>query len=101
MCKFAHVGKFLSRERGYMTSLSGLCHSECKLILYFVTVHVYCVYPAISKSQKLLTNCLKRTETSLVLIGFMLWINTLCFTDVVLCYGLIFYASLMLFYAMD
>ena len=84
-----------------MASLSGLCHSECKLILYLLTVHVYCVYPAISKRPKQLTNCLNRTETSLVLIGFMLWINTLCFTDVVLYYGLVSYGSLVLFYVID
>ena len=33
-------------------------------------VHVYCVYPAISKSPKQLPNCLKIAETNVVLIIF-------------------------------
>ena len=32
-------------------------------------MYVYSVYPAISKSQKLLPNCLQLTETSVFLIG--------------------------------
>ena len=35
-------------------------------------LYVYCVYPAISKSSKQLPNCLKITETSVVLIVFKL-----------------------------
>ena len=31
-------------------------------------MYVYCVYPAISKSQKQLPNCLQLTETSVFLI---------------------------------
>ena len=34
-------------------------------------MYVYCVYPAISKSQKLLPNCLKIAETSVVLIAII------------------------------
>jgi hypothetical protein len=33
-------------------------------------MHVYCVYPAISKSPKQLPNCLKIAETNVVLIIF-------------------------------
>ena len=33
-------------------------------------MYVYCIYPAISKSPKHLPNCLKITETSVVLIVF-------------------------------
>jgi hypothetical protein len=39
-----------------------------------VTV-VYCVYPAMLKSPKQLPNCLKRAETSLVLIVFRHWLG--------------------------
>ena len=34
-------------------------------------MYVYCVDPAISKSPKQLPNCLKRAETSIVLIVFI------------------------------
>ena len=40
---------------------------KCKLILYLTIMYVYCVYPAISKSPKQLPNCLKITETRVVL----------------------------------
>ena len=33
-------------------------------------MYIYCVYPEISKSQKQLPNCLKRAETTIVLIVF-------------------------------
>jgi len=33
-----------------------------------MTMYVYCVYPATSKSQKQLPNCLQLAETSVVLI---------------------------------
>ena len=33
-------------------------------------MYAYCVYPAISKSQKQQPNCLKSAETSVVLIVF-------------------------------
>ena len=52
------------------TSFSSLFHSECKLIVYLTTMYVCCVYPAISKSPKQLPNCLKITQTSVVLIIF-------------------------------
>ena len=39
-----------------------------KLILYLMTIYVYCVYLPISKSPKHLPNCLKVAETSAVLI---------------------------------
>jgi hypothetical protein len=39
-----------------------------KLILYLMTIYVYCVYLPISKSPKHLPNCLKIAETSVILI---------------------------------
>jgi hypothetical protein len=33
-------------------------------------MYIYCVYPAMSKSQKQVPNCLKRAEMSIVLIVF-------------------------------
>ena len=46
---------------------SSLFRSECKSILYSMTMYVYCDYPAISKGPKQLPNCLKIAETSVVL----------------------------------
>jgi hypothetical protein len=57
-------------ETGRRTSFSSLFRSECKLILFLTTMYVYCVYPAISKGPKQLPNCLKITETSVVLVVF-------------------------------
>ena len=34
-------------------------------------MYLYCVYPAISKSPNELANCLKITETSVILVVFM------------------------------
>ena len=39
--------------------------SECKLILYLLTMYVYCAYPAISKGKKQLPNCLQIAEASI------------------------------------
>ena len=39
-------------------------------ILYFPTMYAYCVYLAKSKGPKQLPNCLKITETSVVLNVF-------------------------------
>jgi hypothetical protein len=39
-------------------------------LLYFPTINVYCIYRGMSKAQKKLSNCLKRAETSVVLIDF-------------------------------
>jgi hypothetical protein len=33
-------------------------------------MYIYCVYPEIPKCQKQLSNCLKRAETTIVLIVF-------------------------------
>jgi hypothetical protein len=52
-------------EKGAFDELSSLFRSECKLILYLLTMYVYCVYPAISKGQKQLPNCLKIAEASI------------------------------------
>ena len=38
-------------------------------------MYVYCVYPAMLKSPKQLPNCLKRAETSDVLIVFRHWLR--------------------------
>jgi len=35
-----------------LASFSSLFRSECKLILHLMTMYVYCVYSAISKSPK-------------------------------------------------
>jgi hypothetical protein len=51
-------------------SFSYLFRSEWKWIIYFPTMYVYCIYRVISKSSKKLSNCLKRAETSVVLIVF-------------------------------
>jgi hypothetical protein len=42
-------------------------------------MYIYCVYPAISKSPKQLPNCLKITETCLVLIVFNVVIHFYCY----------------------
>ena len=38
--------------------------------LYFPSMNLYCVYPAMLNSPKQLPNCLKKSETIVVLIGF-------------------------------
>ena len=53
-----------------LASFSSLFRRECKLILYWTTMYLYCVYPAISKSPKHLPNCLKITEARVALIVF-------------------------------
>ena len=53
-----------------MANFSGPLRSECKLILYLPTIHIYCVRPAMSKSPIQVPNCLKITETSVVIIVF-------------------------------
>ena len=58
---------FMSFNNRYV---SGMFRSECKLILYFPTVCVYCVYPAMPKIQNQLSNCLIKAETVVVLIVF-------------------------------
>ena len=48
-----------------------------------MTMYLYCVYPAISKSLKQLWNCLKITETRVVLIifdGIICDVSTYSFT---------------------
>jgi len=39
-------------------------------MLEFPTMYVYCIYRGMSKAPKKLSNCLKRAETSVVLIVF-------------------------------
>ena len=54
-----------------LVSFSGPFHSECKLMVYLLTMYVYCVYPAISKRPKQLPNHLKMAETRVVVIIFI------------------------------
>ena len=51
-------------------SFSGLFRREYNIILYLPTMYVYCVYPSMSISPKLVPNCLKIVETSVVIIVF-------------------------------
>jgi hypothetical protein len=43
-------------------SYSVLIRSECKLILYLLTMYVNCVHPAMSKCQTQQKNCLKKSR---------------------------------------
>ena len=43
---------------------------ECKYILYFQTMYVYCFYAVMLNSSKQLPNCVARAETSIVPIVF-------------------------------
>jgi hypothetical protein len=43
---------------------------ECKYILYFQTMYVYCVYPVMLNSSKQLSTYVTRAETSIVPIVF-------------------------------
>jgi hypothetical protein len=53
-----------------LTRFSELFRSEWKLIIYFPTLYVYCIYRVMSKAPKQLSNCLKRAESHVVLIVF-------------------------------
>ena len=53
--------------------LSSLFHSKCKYILFLLTMCMYSVYPAMSKSPQLMLNCLKISETSLCCCHFLLF----------------------------
>jgi hypothetical protein len=66
--KFVCTGFRNMQKNESKTSFTGLLSSQCKLILYLSTLYVYCVDPAMSKSQKQLPNCLKIAETRVVLI---------------------------------
>ena len=55
---------------GVLTSFSYLFRSEWKIIIYFPTIYVYCIYRGMSNAPKKLSNCLKRAETRVVLIVF-------------------------------
>ena len=58
------------KKSEHLTSLYYPFRSNWKLIRYFPTIYVYCIYRVISKAPKQLSNCLKRAETSVVLIVF-------------------------------
>jgi hypothetical protein len=67
---FVHCQKYKIYE--FLTSFSYLFRSEWKWIIYFPTIYIYmyCIYRGMSKAPKKLSNFLKRTETSVVLIVF-------------------------------
>ena len=53
----------------HLSRISVLFPNECKWIIYFPMMYVYCIYTAVSKSLKQLQHFLKkRSETSVVLI---------------------------------
>ena len=56
------------QKSAHLVIFSGMFCSECQLMLYLLTIYVYCVYLAMQKSPKRLPNCLMRTETIVVLI---------------------------------
>lgn len=58
----------LWKQGGY-PAFSARFRRVCKWIIYFSTIYVYCVY-TVSKNPKPLPICLKRAETSIVLIVF-------------------------------
>jgi len=68
--KFKNTSFRNGTKSEHLTNLSYLFRSNWKLIIYFPTIYVYCIYRVMSKSPKQLSNCLKRAETSVVLIVF-------------------------------
>ena len=66
--KFIYTSFSKVKKREHYTSLFDLFHSHWKLIIYFPTIYIYCIYRIMSKAPKQLSNCLKRAETSVVLI---------------------------------
>ena len=53
-----------------LVSFSVLFRNECKYILYFEIMYVYCVYPVMLNCPMQLPNCVIRAETSVVVIVF-------------------------------
>jgi hypothetical protein len=53
-----------------MMIFPGMFFGGCQLMLYLLTMYLYCVYLAMQKSPKRFPNCLMRTETIVVLIVF-------------------------------
>jgi hypothetical protein len=58
------------KKSEHLMSLYYPFRSNWKLIRYFPTIYVYCIYRIMSKAPKQLSNCLKRADTSVVLIVF-------------------------------
>ena len=69
-----------------LASFSALFRSKCKWILYFPTMYVYCVYPTMSKIPKQLPNCVKRAETSVILMVFDGVLSEVCAYTVTISY---------------
>ena len=63
-----NIHTFSENIKFICSCFSSLFHSECKLFLYLATKYVYCIYLAISKTPKHLPNCLKITETSILIV---------------------------------
>ena len=57
-------------KRESLVSCSVLFRNECKYILYFEIMYVYCVYPVMLNIPMQLPNCVKRAEISVVVIVF-------------------------------
>jgi hypothetical protein len=57
-------------KREPLVSFSVLFRNVCKYILYLETIYAYCVYPVKLNSPKQLPICVKRAETSVVVIVF-------------------------------
>jgi hypothetical protein len=55
-------------KREPLVSFSVLFRNACKYILYLETIYAYCVYPVKLNSPKQLPICVKRAETSVVVI---------------------------------
>jgi hypothetical protein len=55
-------------KKELLVSFSVLFRNECKYILYFETIYVYCVYPVMLNGPMQLPNCVIRAETSVVVI---------------------------------
>jgi hypothetical protein len=60
--KVHHMYIQLNLSKLPLSNFSVLFHSEWKFIIYFLIMYIYCVYPAITKSPKQLTNCLKKEQ---------------------------------------
>jgi len=49
-------------RKGSLANFSSLFRNECKWIINFTTMYVYCVYPAMSKSSKTTTRLSKKSR---------------------------------------
>ena len=57
-------------EKRALVICSVLFRNECKYILYFEIMYVYCVYPVMLNIPMQLPNCVKRADISVVVIVF-------------------------------